>query len=153
MMSDTFGQRLRAFRKKAGLTQEDLSEKVGVHEITVRRWELGQRQPRIEEVKKIAEALHVPETDLLYDNDTNTNNQWVLQIRIAHSLDEEVIDMTKHIPRQSSILTTPDGAFLCLGGNYDLWTDDNNFKKFIADLKKFRATVIQNGIALGGIKQ
>ncbi len=152
-MSSSFGQRLRAFRKNAGLTQEDLADILNLSYMTVRRWESGKSNPRIEEVKKIAEALHVSENDLLYDNQTNNNNQWVLQIRIAHSFNQEVFDMTKNVPRQSSILTTPDGAFLCLGGNYDLWTDDNNFKKFIADLKKFRATVIQNGIALGGIKQ
>ena len=152
-MSRSFGQRLRAFRKKAGLTQEDLAEKVGVHLITVSRWENDIDTPKTFKIKPLALALNVSENDLLYDNQTNNNNQWVLQIRIAHSFNQEVVDMTKNVPRQSSILTTPDGAFLCLGGNYDLWTDDNNFKKFISDLKKFRATVIQNGIALGGIKQ
>ena len=61
--------------------------------------------------------------------------------------------MSRGIPREASITTTPKGGYLCLGGDYSLWTDDNNFKKFLADIKKFRATVIQNGVAFGSIKQ
>ena len=52
----------------------------------------------------------------------------------------------------STITTSKEGDFLSLGGGYELWTDDNQFKKLINDLKKLRTTVIQNGIALGGIK-
>lgn len=61
--------------------------------------------------------------------------------------------MARNVPTVSSITTTPSGGFICLGGDYSLWTDDNLFKKVMADLKKFRNTVIQNGKALGGIKE
>ena len=148
-MADNFADRLRDFRKKAGLSQSELAYLVGVHEATIRRWELQQRQPHSDEIKKLAEALHVSENDLLNGAPPET---WVLQIKVANSYKEDFIDMSKKIPTVSSITTTPEGGFLCLGGNYDLWQDDNLFKKMMADLKKYRATVIQNGIALGGIK-
>ena len=61
--------------------------------------------------------------------------------------------MTKKVPCISSITTTPNGGFLTLGGDYSLWTDDELFKNLLSDLKKFRKTVIQNGIAQGGIKK
>ena len=60
-----FAQRLKSFRKKAGLTQEKLADKVNVSMMTVKRWEWGQRQPRMEEIKKLCEVLHVSEAELL----------------------------------------------------------------------------------------
>ena len=147
--SNQFANRLRALRKKAGLTQEELAHLVGVHETTIRRWEKN-RLPNAEEIKRLAEALHVREQELLSPEQPS---RWVLTVKIAQEFSEEVIDMSKSVPTISAITTTPTGGYLCLGGNYELWTDNNNFKKFIADLKKFRATVIQNGKALGGIRE
>ena len=63
--SEGFAQRLRELRKKAGLTQEGLAEATKISAMTVRRWEWGQRVPRMDEIKQLAEALHVSETELL----------------------------------------------------------------------------------------
>ena len=152
MNNSSFGQRLKAIRKKAGLSQSELAFLIGVHETTIRRWENDNKSsPSIDDIKKLAHALGVPDSDLLDDTSTQSHD-WVLTVRIAHDFREEVFDLSKGIPRIASITTTKDGGLLTLGGNYENWTDDNAFKKLIADLKKFRATVIQNGIALGGIK-
>ena len=152
-MTDSFGQRLKKLRKKAGITQPELAFLIGVHETTIRRWENDNKNSAsIEEVKKLALALHVSEQDLIHDSVTQSSD-WVLTVRIAQNLHEEVIDLSKSIPRIASITTTKDGGLLTLGGSYENWTDDNAFKKLIADMKKFRNTVIQNGIALGGIKE
>lgn len=152
LSSSSFGGRLRTLRKKNGLTQEELAEAIKVSVKTVQRWEYEQRQPRIEDVQKLAEALHVTDQELLSNEASSTSKGWVLTVKISHEFSEEVIDLGKHIPRKSTIITTNEGGYLCLGGDYSLWNDDNNFKQFIKDLKKFRNTVIQNGIALGGIK-
>ena len=148
---ETFGQRLKVLRKSRGISQEKLAEMLDMSVMTIRRWEWGTIIPRIDEMTKLAEALQVPESDLL-NGTPEQPGQWVLQIRIAHEFREEVIDMRRGIPRKASITTTPDGGYLSLGGDYTLWTDDSNFKKFVADLKKFREAVIQNGIALGGVQ-
>ena len=147
-----FGDTLRELRKKHALSQQKLAELIQVSLKTIQRWEINERTPRIDEIQKLAKALNVSEADLLNPQSQN-NKSWVLQIKIADDITQEVIDMAKNVPTVSSITTTPAGGFLCLGGDYSLWTDDNAFKKIIADLKKFRNTVIQNGIALGGIKQ
>ena len=60
-----FAQRLKSFRKEARLTQEDLAEKINVSIMTVKRWEWGKRQPRMEDIKKLCEVLHVTEAELL----------------------------------------------------------------------------------------
>ena len=147
-----FGNRLRELRKKQGLTQAELAYLVGVHETTIRRWETGSKgTPSIDEIQKLCAALNVSENELL-NGSPDIQERWVLQLKIADKFTQEVIDVSKSVPCVSSITTTPNGGFLCLGGDYSLWTDDNAFKKLLADVKKFRATVIQNGKALGGIK-
>ncbi len=60
-----FKDRLRALRRKSGLTQIELAKKIDVSNLTVFRWEAGERSPRMEEVRRIASALHVTEDELL----------------------------------------------------------------------------------------
>ena len=150
MDKSSFAERLKALRKKQGITQEMLAEILRIHEATVRRWELSQRQPRMDEIKKLAQALNVTDSELL--NGKQDLGTWQLRIEVANDFRQEVIDVSKSVPTVASITTTPYGAFLSLGGNYELWKDDNSFKRFIADLKKYRSVAIQNGVALGGIK-
>ena len=150
--SESFGQRLRRLRKKAGLTQEELAEIAQFDRKTIQRWELDKRQPSIEYVKKLAEVLHVPISELLEGSPLPLDH-WVLTVRIVDGIKEEVINLSKRITPTAVINTSKDGGLLTLGGSYELWTDDNNFKQLIADLKKYRKSVIQNGIALGGITE
>lgn len=58
-MSQTIGEKIREIRKARGLTQKELGEKAGIAEPTIRRYELGKLNPKIETVKKIADALGV----------------------------------------------------------------------------------------------
>ena len=50
-------EKIKELRKKLNLTQEKLSEKIGVSAMTVRRWEWGDRIPRANELEKLAQAL------------------------------------------------------------------------------------------------
>ena len=60
-----FGKYLFSLRKHAGLSQEELAEKIGVHMNTISQWENGLFIPKTPKLKKLAEALNVTETDLL----------------------------------------------------------------------------------------
>ena len=74
-MAESFGERLKALRKKAGLTQPELAYLIGVHETTIRRWENNDKNSAsIDDMKKIALALSVPESDLLNENRTQSSN-------------------------------------------------------------------------------
>ena len=55
----TIGQRIKEVRKSAGLTQRELAEKSGTATGTIQQYELGKRQPRIEQLQAIASALGV----------------------------------------------------------------------------------------------
>lgn len=55
----TTGERIKAARKKAGMTQKQLGILSQTSEITIRQYELGKRQPRTEQLSRIAIALNV----------------------------------------------------------------------------------------------
>lgn len=61
----TVGERIKQARKLKGLTQKQLGELSETSEITVRQYELGKRQPRLEQLRRIASALDVEWTDLV----------------------------------------------------------------------------------------
>lgn len=56
-MAQTIGEKIRAIRKERGFTQKELGERAGIAEPTIRRYELGKLNPKIETIQKIADAL------------------------------------------------------------------------------------------------
>lgn len=54
------GRRVRELRKKAGLTQERLSELAGLHQTYVGGIERGERNVSVETIAKLATALGMP---------------------------------------------------------------------------------------------
>ncbi len=66
----TFGERLKASREHAELTQGKLAELSGVSKRTIINWENGSRKPsNIEAVTKVAEVLKVSVKNLLDENE------------------------------------------------------------------------------------
>ena len=61
----TIGERIKQARKAKGLTQKQLGDLSNSSEGTVRQYEIGKRQPRLEQLQAIAAALGVPTVDLL----------------------------------------------------------------------------------------
>lgn len=59
------GERIRARRLELGLTQRALSERCGIAEPTLRRYEAGKLNPKLSTCQKIATALEVPVVYLL----------------------------------------------------------------------------------------
>lgn len=55
----TIGAKIKEVRTHFGLTQKKLAEKSGLAEITIRQYESGKREPKIEALIKIANALNV----------------------------------------------------------------------------------------------
>ena len=58
MNSGTKVPGLASARNRAGLTQVSLAAILGVHPITVTRWESGERTPSIDTVVRLAAALN-----------------------------------------------------------------------------------------------
>ena len=54
-----YGIRIKAAREAANMTQEQLGKKIGVTGVTIMRYEKNQREPRLEQLQKIAEILGI----------------------------------------------------------------------------------------------
>ncbi|AZV59033.1 helix-turn-helix domain-containing protein [Clostridium sp. AWRP] len=55
------------YRNKIGLTQKNLASKVGVTSVTIQNYENNRREPNLETLNKLAEALGVYVNDLIGD--------------------------------------------------------------------------------------
>ncbi len=61
----TTGEKIRALRKELGLTQKQLAEKSGIIETTIRKYESGAQNPKLNNLQRLATALDIPLNDLL----------------------------------------------------------------------------------------
>ena len=150
-MSEHFGERLRKLIKKQGLTQQDLADALDISRNTVWRWINDKATPESYILQNLATVLHVSIDDLLNDSPPDNSGRWVLSITVRQELKEEVIDLAKPIPEISTVVTANTGAYIALGGNYDLWASNEGFASIVKELKKLRDGVLQQGRARGFI--
>ena len=59
-----FGYRVKTLRKRAGLTQKQLAERIWVSKAAISNYEMGERKPSLEIIVKLAKVFHVS-TDYL----------------------------------------------------------------------------------------
>ena len=52
-------EKIRYFRQQKGLSQEQIGKRACIHENTIRKYELGIRKPKLDQLKKIAGGLGV----------------------------------------------------------------------------------------------
>ncbi len=83
-----FGERLKNLRKTAGLTQEALARQLNVSKSVVSYYELQERYPSPETLKKISEIFHVT-TDFLLGIERKT-------LLDVSGLDEEDVQLIMH---------------------------------------------------------
>lgn len=69
-----FGQILRKLRKEAGLTQEKLGMEAGLQRNYVSSLELGEKQPSLSSVFKLAQALKIEASSLIRLVEMNIKN-------------------------------------------------------------------------------
>lgn len=65
------GENILKLRKKLGLSQEQLGEKVGVTRQTISNWELNETSPNPEQLKLLSKALKVSIDELLNNDVQN----------------------------------------------------------------------------------
>lgn len=94
----TTGEKIKNERKKAGLTQKQLGERLGVSFQAVAQWENDFRRPKYETIIKIADALMVQPDDILGDRDIRI-------VRITNRLDAIDSEFKKIELRQLNRLT------------------------------------------------
>jgi len=88
------GDRIRELRKKKGLSQEQLGEKVNVTRQTISNWELNETTPNPEQLKLLSSVLNVSIDELL---DNNINNILVDKVSNTEKLAGMIIKILKFI--------------------------------------------------------
>lgn len=73
----SFNKNLTDYRKRKGLSQEQLAFQIGVSRQAVSKWETGLSQPELINIEKICEVLEITPNDLMdFENQSlKTNNK------------------------------------------------------------------------------
>lgn len=74
-----FYDRLKESRIKAGLTQEQLAEKLGIAKSTLSGYESGNREPTVATIAKALELLNI-DANYLYQDETKTLTELVVSL-------------------------------------------------------------------------
>lgn len=61
----TTGEKIRYFRQMQDISLEVLAERTGIHEETIKKYELGYRNPKLKQIKRLAEGLNVSVIEFL----------------------------------------------------------------------------------------
>lgn len=86
----TVAENIKLIRKEKGITQKQLGEKCGLSEAMIRQYELGLRNPKLENLKKIAKAFDIYVGDLLADNFPEYKDQ------IVEDFSQKMVDKLKN---------------------------------------------------------
>lgn len=96
------GNNLFQSRKKAGLSQETVAEKLGISRQTISKWETGETIPDIYQAKKLSKIYNISLDDLInYDMDLKEIEE---VIKNAKEEIEEKIDWTNAWSKKYPVL-------------------------------------------------
>lgn len=88
----TVGDNIRKIRKEKKLTQKELGKLCGMGEAQIGAYENGYRSPKMETLKKVANALNISYFELLdmcKSSETSNNQKITLDVEIRN-IDEEI---------------------------------------------------------------
>ena len=98
------GNNLFKTRKKAGLSQEDVAEKLGVSRQTISKWETDETVPDIYQAKRLANIFNVSLDDLIYlDEDLQGIEEKIINL---NEKKEERFDWTSAWSKKYPALAT-----------------------------------------------
>ena len=95
----TFGERLVMLRKKAGLTQDQVAKKDGITREVYNSYEKGIRTPRLEYLKRLADALETDYNGLIGD--------WPSVLDVKAQIQEVIKDLEELRDHEIDICCTP----------------------------------------------
>ena len=84
----TTAEKLRAARIALNLSQFELAEKISVTERSIRNYEQASTYPRPHILKRLAEALKVTVSYLMYDEETDTQKNLEQELFVANAKSE-----------------------------------------------------------------
>lgn len=126
------GSRIKEIRTQKGLTQKELGRKCEIAESTIRRYELGSLNPKIETLQKIANALGVPVTELLNYNYDTIDGEKVRVYDLTDMESKQAVDTIKYIQKSIENSTGINPEYITLHLRKDEFSDDE-----IRDIERY----------------
>lgn len=100
----SLGNNLFHARKKSGLSQEEVAEKLGVSRQTISKWELDETLPDIQQSKRLSNLYHLTLDELIdFDIDVREIEQVIERTREET---EQKVDWTSMWGKKYPVLTT-----------------------------------------------
>lgn len=129
----TVGERIKNARKEAGYTQRQLSEKSGVAAVSIQQYERGIRQPRFEQLEKIAEALNV--SVMYFSNHFSSAKEAMEEYKEAKKEQNSFSALKAYLqtmygvcePRQFSFSEFTFKLLVCGSGGNEIVIEDDDF--------------------------
>lgn len=100
----TLGERIKACRQSAKLSQEQVAELVGVSRQAVTKWEAEQSAPSTEKLFKLAEIFGTT-VDMLLKSDEETTQSIAEQIYVFYQTEQEKKTLERRAKVRKNILT------------------------------------------------
>lgn len=93
-MKNYFPENLKHLRVQKGMTQDDLAKKMDKDYSTIGKWELGQRNPIMADIIKIADIFNISvqdlvEKDLRFNQEEKTDELDILYSKTKDILSDE----------------------------------------------------------------
>lgn len=107
----TVGQRIKQTREMENMTQAELGEKIGVSGVAIMRYEKGTRQPRPEQLQRIAAALNVSAGFLLDGSERRKVGKWLVEkawksdkaSRLYMCIDSDLLDFMETLSKECGL--------------------------------------------------
>lgn len=142
-------ENLKKIRKLNQLTQKELAEKMDLAEITIRKYENGERKPSIEMVEKLAATLKVTPLDLLgHSNSLSSTDNMYINVVINNliSLSQSPDDSIQELARTLEILI--DNVTTNALNRYNIPESEFDNTKYIHEINKllYQVSILVNPV-------
>lgn len=91
----TLGERIKEARTQAGFTQEQLAEMLNLSRGTIARYELGEIEPKLQNLAAIANVLHVSSDYLMGLDHLSIRTEEPLSNKAVKSLNDFIREIRK----------------------------------------------------------
>ena len=113
------GHKIKSFREKQGISQEELAQRAGVHSNTIARWERDEVNPRGTSLVKLAAGLQISPSELLSEEPGTPMAQALINRGSTRGRKARPVSTIK-VPIISGIVS------VCCGNGY-VYTNDVNW--------------------------
>lgn len=129
----TIGERIKKIRLEKGMTQKEIAESIGIATNSFSRYEIGEREPNLEMINRIANALNVSPIQLIFNENTND---------FLKKIGEKAIEMTDFYNENN--IAIPDEENIFLSNKYNILNkkgkkEANNYINYLSTQDEYTA--------------